>query len=401
MANTTTQTTRVTPGPLPVSQRIKTVSVALMFLGAITFAVMLMKDRDRAWHDYLAGYFYFFAISIGGLFFTSVQHLTKAGWSVTVRRFCEAFTAYLPVAAIGGLVLLFGAPSLYEWFDKAKVAADPLLQHKASYLNPTFFVIRLVLFFGMWLFFAKKMVGFSTEQDTTGDEALTVKTVPWSIAFLLTFALSFSLFGVDVLMSLQPQWFSTIFGVYLFAGLFQSTIATMILLIQYCQKKGLLNGYVDENHMHDLGKFLFAFTVFWAYIAYSQYMLIWYANLPEETIFFLPRVTGSWTYVSACLLIFKFVVPFLALLSRRAKRDPHMLKAIAILILIMQYVDLHWLIFPNLNAEQVLLGLPEILIFGGFAGAFLFTVTRFLSRHPLIPLKDPRIAESLHHHVTY
>jgi hypothetical protein len=398
MADTTK---RITPAPLPISSRLKTVCVVLMFLGVATFAVMLMKDRDRAWHDYLVAYFYFFTIALGGLFFTSVQHLTKAGWSVNVRRFCESFTAFLPVAAVGAIGLVVGGSHLYEWMDKTKVAADELLQHKSGYLNPTFWVIRMVLFFTLWLIFSKKLVGFSVAQDKTGDDNLTHKTVGWSIAFLLSFALSYSLFGVDLIMSLQPHWYSTIFGVYLFAGLFQSTIAMMILLIQYCMKKGLLIGYVNENHMHDLGKFMFAFTVFWAYIAYSQYMLIWYANLPEETAFYIPRVTGSWTIVSACLLLFKFVVPFLALLSRRAKRDPNMLKAVAILILIMQYVDLHWLIFPNLNAQEVLLGIPEVLIWGGFAGAFLFVVTRFLSQHPIVPLKDPRIQESLHHHVVY
>ncbi len=225
--------------------------------------------------------------------------------------------------------------------------------------------------------------------------------MPWSIGFLLTFALTFSLFGVDLLMSLQPHWFSTVYGIYLFGGLFQSTMAAMILLIQYCRNRGLLTGYVDDNHMHDLGKFMFAFTVFWAYIAYSQYMLIWYANLPEETIFFLPRVTGPWMYMSAFLLLFKFVVPFLALLSRRAKRNPAMLGTVAVLILVMQYVDIHWLVYPNFNAEEVILGLPEILIWAGFGGSFLFTVTRFLSQHPIVPVNDPRIQESLHHHVVY
>ena len=394
-------TKRTLPGSLVVSSRLKTVCVVLMFLGVVTFAVTLLKDPDRAWHGYLAAYFFFFTIALGGLFFTAVQHLTKAGWSVNVRRFCESFTAYLPVAAVGAIGIVFGSRYLYEWMDKAKVAGDELLLHKSSYLNSNFFYFRLVLFFALWLMFAFKLVGFSVRQDETGDEKLTHKTVPWSIAFLLVFALSYSLFGVDLLMSLQPHWFSTIFGVYLFAGLFQSTIAAMILLIQYCQRKGLLVGFVDENHMHDLGKFLFAFTVFWAYIAYSQYMLIWYANLPEETLFFLPRLTGPWTYMSASLLLFKFVVPFLALLSRRAKRDPSMLAAVSILILVMQYVDLHWLIFPNLNSQEVLLGVPELLIFGGFAGAFLFTVTRFLSKHSLVPVKDPRIQESLHHHVVY
>ena len=178
-------------------------------------------------------------------------------------------------------------------------------------------------------------------------------------------------------------------------------MALMILLIIYCSKKGLLTGYVDENHLHDLGKFMFAFTVFWAYIAYSQYMLIWYANLAEETIFYVPRVTGEWMYVSIALLLFKFVVPFLALLPRWAKRKPAHLGAVAVLILVMQYVDIYWLIYPNFNAEKVVLGLPELLIFLGFLGSFLFVTFTFLSKHNLVPLRDPRLHESVHHHVTY
>lgn len=338
--------------PLAVSVRTKTISAALMFLGVVTFAFMLMRDQDRAWHGYLVGYFYFFTIAIGGMFFTALQHVSNAGWSVNVRRICESFTSFLPVAFVGGLVLLFGAHSLYHWMDAKEVAADHLLSHKQAYLNPTFFVIRMVVFFALWLWFAKVIVGFSTKQDTNGEESYTRRAVPWSIAFLIVFALSFSLYTVDLLMSLQPHWFSTIFGIYAFAGLFQSTIATMLLIVIYCIRKGLLTGYVNENHLHDLGKFLFAFTVFWAYIAYSQYMLIWYANLPEETTFFLTRTNGDWTMVSGALLLFKFVVPFLALLPRWAKRSQPHLVAVSILILVMQYVDLYWLVFPNLNGEE-------------------------------------------------
>lgn len=388
-------------GPLPVSQKIKTISIALMFLGALTFALTLFKDKDRAWHAYLAGYMYVTIIAVGGLFFSAIQHVAKAGWSVNIRRFSESFTAYLPVSFVGALVLLLGGHSLYEWMDKAHVAADALLAHKSAYLNTTFFVIRIFVFFGLWMLFQRKLVGGSLEQDKTGNEQITVKSVGWSIAFLLVFALSFSLFTVDTMMSLQPHWFSTIFGVYAFAGLFQSTMATMIILIIYCIRKGLLTGYVDDNHLHDLGKFMFAFTVFWAYIAYSQYMLIWYANLPEETVFYIPRVTGPWTWVSAALLLFKFVVPFLALLPRWAKRSHTQLVAVAVLLLVMQYVDLFWLIYPNLNTETVLLGVPEILIWLGFVGSFVFVVTRFLGQHPIVPLKDPRMHESLHHHVVY
>ncbi len=397
----TDSNSRVTPQPMPVSPKFTGLMLGLAGLGIAAFVFLLTSDKERAWHAYLTAYFYFFILAIGGLFFASIQHVSKAGWSVNVRRFCEAFTAFLPVALVGALILLAGGKSLYDWMDPAKVAEDALLMHKRGYLNTIFFVIRILVFFGLWLLFAKKLVGGSLKQDKTGDPEITNKSVGWSVAFLLTFAVSFSLFGVDLLMSLQPHWFSTVFGIYLFGGLFQSTMALMILLIIYAQNKGLLTGYVDENHLHDLGKFLFAFTVFWAYIAYSQYMLIWYANLPEETIFYLPRVTGSWVYVSAALLLFKFVVPFLALLSRRSKRNPAILGTVSVLILVMQYVDLYWLVYPNLTAERVVFGLPEILIFAGFGGLFMFTVTRFLSRNLIVPARDPRIHESLHHHVVY
>jgi hypothetical protein len=394
-------TPKITPAPLNVSPKVKTLSAVLIFLGVAAFIFTFVKDKDRAWHAYLAGYSYFFIIAIGGLFFASIQHISKAGWSVNVRRFSESLTSFLPVAFVLGLVLLAGGHSLYEWMDKTHVAQDHFLQHKEPYLNVPFFVVRMVLFFGLWLLFKHKLVGTSLAQDKTGDDNITHKSVSWSVGFLMVFALSFSLFTVDILMSLQPHWFSTIFGVYCFAGLFQSTMATMILMIIYCMRKGLLTGYVTEDHLHDLGKFMFAFTVFWAYIAYSQYMLMWYANLPEETIFYQPRVTGSWMWVSIALLMGKFVVPFLALLPRWAKRTPAHLVAVSVLILIMQYVDLYWLIFPNLNDTEVVFGIQEILIFGGFAGAFLFCVTQFLSKNPIVPVKDPRIHESLNHHVVY
>lgn len=389
------------PGPMPVSGKIKTLGAALLFIGLATFVVTLLRDRERAWHAYLLGYWYFFALGICGLFFTAIQHITKAGWSVNVRRFFEALTAYLPFAFVGGLILLGAGHNLYEWMDKSVVAADPLLQHKSGYLNVGFFIVRMVLFFILWLFFTSKLVGSSLAQDKSGDDNITRRSVGYGIATILVFAISFSLFSVDLLMSLSPHWFSTIFGVYCFAGMFQTGLATIILMIIYCLKKGYLKGVVNENHLHDMGKFLFGFTVFWAYIAFSQFMLMWYANMPEETIFFIPRMTGSWTCVSLALIVLKFIVPFLALLPRWAKRTPNHLAAVAILILITHYIDLYWLIYPNLNSEEVIFSLPEILIWGGFAGAFILSVTRFLGKNNLVPVKDPRIHESLSHHVTY
>ena len=389
------------PGSVAVSAKLKSIFTVLIFLGVLAFVFLLIKDKSRAWHAYLTGYFYFASIAIGGLFFTAIQHMTSAGWSVNIRRFSESLTAYIPVAAVGAGVLLIGGPYLYDWFDKAKAAADPLIAHKTGYLNITFFVIRLVVFFGLWMFFQKKIVGASLEQDKTGDQSLTTKVVRHCVAFILVFALSYSFFSVDLLMSLDAHWFSTIFGVYCFAGLFQSTVATLILMIIYFMRQGKLNGLVDENHLHDLGKFLFAFTVFWAYIAFSQFMLIWYANLPEETIFYQPRSVGGWAKVSVFLIMFKFIVPFLALLPKWAKRSQNHLIAISVLILFMQYVDLYWLVYPNLNQEEVVGNILELFVWGGFLGLFMMAVTRFWSKHAIVPVKDPRQHESNHHHVVY
>jgi hypothetical protein len=389
------------PGRFIVSSRYKTVSAAFCFVGLLAFVLTLINNPQRAWMAYLVPLFYFTSLALGGLFFSSIQHVTKAGWSVNIRRISEALTAFLPSAFVLSLIFLAGAPQLYKWLSPEKVAADPLLQHKAPYLNATFFVIRLVGFFGLWLLFRKWIVGRSVAQDQSGDVNLTHSLVGVSIGFIAVFALSYSFFSVDLLMSLEPHWFSTIFGVYAFAGLFQSTLAFMILTLLYLGKKGLLQGYFTEDHMHDLGKFLFAFTVFWAYIAFSQYMLIWYANLPEETIFIIPRTEHSWLFVSILLLVGKFFVPFFALLPRWAKRTPTHLAAVSVLILVMQYVDLYWLAYPSIYEESAKFSLSEVGVFLGFLGLFLFALGKFLSQNSLVPVKDPRIQESLHHHVVY
>lgn len=389
------------PGKFEVSSRLKTVASIFAFVGLVGFILALINDPKRAWLAYLIPLFYFTSLALGGLFFAALQHVAKAGWSVNIRRVTESLSSFLPLAALLALVFLAGAPEVYKWLQPDSVAADPLLIHKAPYLNSTFFLIRIVAFFGLWIWFKKVIVGRSIEQDESGDVNITHGLVGQSIAFVLVFALSYSLFSVDFLMSLEPHWFSTIFGVYCFAGLFQSTMAFLILTLLYLKKKGHLEGYVTADHLHDLGKFLFAFTVFWAYIAFSQYMLIWYANLPEETIFIIPRSEHGWVYVSFALILFKFIVPFIALLPRWAKRTPASLAAISVLILVMQYVDIYWLAYPAFYHHTPKFGLTEITIFLGFAGLFLFSVSRFLSRHKLVPMKDPRIHESMHHHVVY
>ena len=382
--------------------KLKTVFSIFIFIGVISFCAGLLIEAKRTWHAFLTSSLFVLFISLGGVFFISAQHVTKAGWSVNIRRLMEGFSAYLPFGALFALALLFSGDYLYSWFNKGIVASDTLLQHKSGYLNWTFFLIRLIVFFAIWIFFSKKLNAFSLKQDKTGAPEISNQSIPYSVAFLLLFALSFSFFCFDTLMSLEPHWFSTIFAVYNFAGLFQSFIAVLILLIIYFRRTGVLDKkLVNENHLHDLGKFLLGLTIFWAYIAFSQYMLIWYANLPEEAIYYLHRSAGAWKWVSLLLIVFKFIVPFLFLLPRWVKRDEGALIIACGLLLVMQYVDLYWMVYPQLNHEHIVFGWIEIGALLGFIGLFLLSVFHFFSKHPLLPLHDPRQKESTAHVVTY
>ena len=382
--------------------KIKTLFSIFIFIGFSTFFAGLLFDKARAWPAFLTASLFVLFISLAGVFFTAIQHVAQAGWSVNIRRIMEGFGAYLPLGALSALVLLFSGDTLYSWLNKETVASDPLLQHKSGYLNFWFFLIRLIVFSGIWIFFSQKLTRFSLKQDQTGEAEISRKSLSYSVAFLILFALSFSFFSFDVLMSLEPHWFSTIFGVYAFAGLFQSFIAGLILIIIYLRRAGVLDKkIVNENHLHDLGKFLLGLTIFWAYIAFSQYMLVWYANLPEEAIYYLLRSKPPWMWLSLGLVFFKFIVPFLFLLPRWVKRDEGALIMVSLLILIAQYADIYWMVYPQFYPDHIPFGLIEIGLLLGFVGLFSLSVFHFLSRHPLVPVQDPRQKESSSHIVTY
>jgi len=383
------------------SSGVKTMAVAAAALGGLALIVGLFKFQDKVWPAFLLSFFYFSCLGIGGLFFSALQSITNAGWSASVRRIGEAFTAFIPIMLVCGLILAFGLKFLYPWADADRMASDALLQVKKAYLNYPFFLIRIFGFSLLLWFFRHQIVGRSITQDTTGNDELTHCAVPWSIAFMFVFALGFSLFSVDLLMALLPYWYSTIWGVYCFSGLIQTTFAAMILFAFSIINSGAVKGYINIEHVHDLAKFLKGFTVFWAYIAFSQFMLIWYANIPEETEFFLLRSQNGWLGISFGLLIFRFIIPFLILLPRGTKRSEGTLKFVCWLVMVMQFVDLYWLIYPNFNDNHVTLGVMDVLVFAGMAGVFMLSVFKFFEKFSPVAVKDPRMHEALNHHVTY
>lgn len=386
------------PGPFQIPSGIQTLLVAFAVIGIAAFAGGLAVDSKRAWASFIQNHFYFMSLAIGGLFFAALQWLTGAMWSAPVRRISEAFTAYLPVALVTFLIVCLGIHHIYVWTHLDHVQGDIVLEGKVGYLNIPFFVIRNLLVIGLWMFFAKKLVGNSIAQDAHGDVSYTNKNRALAPIFLIIFAFSFTMVSFDLLMSLDPHWFSTMFGVYCFAGMFYSILASICLVTLYLRRKGPLQGIVNDNHIHDLGKFMFAFTVFWAYIGFSQFMLIWYANLPEETPWFITRMSGGWFYVSVFLLVGKFMVPFFFLLPRASKRSETILWRVGIFMLIAQWIDMLWLVQPQIFKAGPQVSWIEIGTTLGFLGVFGVVVARFLGKHSVVAIGDPRLAESVHHH---
>jgi hypothetical protein len=385
------------PGAFKFPTAITGLLLVLAVAGLVAFGAGVMTDSKRAWAAFVQNHFYFMSLAIGGLFFAALQWLTGSMWSAPIRRIAESYTAYLPVALVTFVILYFGIHDLYIWSHADHVRGDMILEHKAGYLNVAFFMIRNVLAIGLWIFFAKKLIGNSLAQDKNPGWALTAANRKLVPGFLIIFALTFTMGAFDQLMTLDPHWFSTMFGVYLFAGMFYSILALTTLLAIYLRKQGALEGIFNDNHMHDLGKFMFGFSVFWAYIGFSQFMLIWYANMPEETGYYIRRLEGKWLYVSIFLLVGKFMTPFFVLLPRDAKRNARVLTIVALFMLVAQWVDIMWLVQPEFY-KAPMIGWIEIGTALGFLGVFGLMVTRFLGRNNVVAIGDPKLSEAVHNH---
>lgn len=390
---------------------IRRLALVLLVVGAlVSLPAFLSEDgRARVGSGYLLGFTFVWSIVLGSLFFVGLQHITRSVWSVVLRRVGEMLSApmwliallFVPLVAFALLHDSFG---VFSWLDPDKVKIDPLLQHKAPYLDATFFVIRGVAFFLIWVLFARAFVRGSLRQDDGADGGDTSRGTQrmrsLSAPFLLIFGLTATFAAFDWLMSTDPHWFSTIYGVYVFSGMTVASLAAITLGVVYFRKQGWIgDGLVKSDHLYSLGALMFAFTCFWAYIAFSQYMLIWYANIPEETLFFAHRLDHGWGAVTGAVALLRFVVPFFLLLGRPSKSDPKRLVLVSLLILAGQLLDLYWLIMPQVHAHGPVLGWAEIGPSVLLTGVLLLAVARFAGRHRLVAVGDPLLDKSREFHL--
>jgi hypothetical protein len=360
------------------------------------------------------------AMCLGSMFFVMVFHLTNAGWTGTIRRQFENVMGFLPFAfllVLPTLIIELGrrgehAAHLFGWLNPEAVHSHELQAKWTYFFGPTsepgtagafpaFFVLRAVLYAVVWTFLSRRLISLSTRQDATGDRMLTAEARFMSAWGMLVFALTTAFAAFDWLMSLDFRFFSTMWGVYYFAGAAFSSAALVSLILAIIRSKGKLAGAVTEEHFHDLGKLMFTFTVFWGYIAFSQYFLIWYSNIPEETAFYNYRSTPQWAFWGAFLIVGHFVIPFLILLFRPIKRNPTALVAMALWAIMIEVVDMYWIVRPMVYGTEPgpggmaylvdLLGILGVLVI--FAGY----LTRTIPQGSLVAVNDPRMAEALGH----
>lgn len=375
--------------------RIPMIGLVCAVLGAIACAILGPANPKQFFFSWLVSFLYFLSLALGGLFFVLIQYASQGRWGIVVRRIGETIFATIPVFAILFVPLLFGLHDLYSWSVPGAADLDALLRWKAPYLNVRFFVIRAALYFVCWSFIALFYYLLSRGQDATGELAVSARLRRLSGPCLIVLALTQTFAAVDWIVSLTPHWYSTMFGVYFFAGSFIGFIALLSVVVPAMLRAGLLDSVITAEHLHDIGKFLFAFMAFWAYIAFSQFLLIWYANLPEETFWFRTRLQGSWEIVSILLMAGHFGVPFFYLMGRDVKRKGWTLALGGAWLLAMHFVDVYWLVMPALHPEGVRATALDAAAFVAVGGCFVAAAAWLMRRQALVPLRDPRLTESL------
>lgn len=388
---------------------------ALLGIGALVLVlgfIFLGMSKDehaqtRFWAVLLQNSTFFLLVVNASMFFVCVTTLAMGGWQMAFRRVPEAISTLVPVFSVIALLVFLGIifghqHHIYHWLDKEHVEHDPVLKGKSGFLNPTFFLLWTILTLAVWSWVGHKMRQLSKRADEpfSAEEA---KGYMWSNSVWASIFTVF--FGLTVastipwfwLMSIDAHWFSTMYSWYTFASTFVSGMSLIAIYVVYLKNQDYLE-YVNEEHLHDLGKFMFAFSVFWTYLWYSQFMLIWYANIPEETIYFKPRMQGPYRFIFFLNLIMNFVLPFLLLIRRGSKRNYTTMAVLAVLIIIGHWLDFYQMVMPGSLGEHYSLGWFEFGILAFYAGLIMFFVGRSLEKAPLLSKHHPLLKESIIHH---
>jgi hypothetical protein len=365
----------------------------------LAVAGFLMSGLDRFFQAYLVAYTFWMGVVLGSLALLMVQHLSGGVWGLVLRRPFEAAVRTIPIMAVLFVPIIFGMHSLYEWSHEGITSTDPIIAAKALYLNTPFFIARQVLYFAVWGTLGYLLTKWSAEHDRTGDPALLERMTRLSGGGLVAYFITVTFAMVDWTMSVNPHWFSTIWGMLYIGGQGLSAFAFGIVVLVMLSQTSPLNRVLTTHHFHDLGKFLFAFLMLWAYLSFSQFLIIWSANIPEEIPHYLTRWDHGWQWVSAAIIVLHFILPYSLLLSRNLKRSPQRLRVIATWIICVRLLDFYWHVAPEFNEGALSISVLDIALPLALGGVFLSLFVSQLRSRSLLPLKDPGLEKALTHHV--
>ena len=391
-----------------IANKAKMLTLILMGLGALCLIIGIIADMNsehleqRLLVNGLTNGFYFFALALGALFFLALQYATESGWYASVKRIIEAQAGFLPYGiGLLGLVLLIitfmDGAHIYLWMDQKMVNSDPIIEGKSFYLNKIFFWVRTLVYFGVYYWYFWGFKKRSLQEDKEGGTEIHIMNYKKGAVFLVFFAVFSSTSAWDWLMSIDVHWFSTLFGWYTFAGMWCSAMVVLVLIVLYLKKQGYLPK-VNENHIHDIGKWVFATSFLWSYLFFSQYMLIWYANIPEEVTYYVTR-TQDFRFIYFFMFIINFAFPMLILMSRDAKRHAGILSFVGLIILAGHWLDVWIMVSAGSMGTNAHIGFMEIGMAVMVAGFFIRVVLVNLTKAPLTPVNHPFLDESIHHEI--
>jgi len=384
-----------------ISPAFKIVMLLLTGIGVLTIAIGIFTEPVETWTGYLVTSYYFFSLAIGALFFLAIQYVSQSGWSSAFSRVPEAMMTYMPVAALSFFLLWFGIKDLYKWANEATSLAEPVIEHKSIYLNIPFFFIRMFIYFAAWVVLCYILREISRKsdivdpQDTTGIMRLFAKSELWSKIVLFVLALTFSLSSIDWLLSINPDWYSTIFALKNLVGAILHGVSIIALIVFILYKLGYYP-FLNKYHLHDFARYIFMFSIIWGYFWFAQYMIIWYGNIPDETLYYYVRWQTDWKIVFFTELGLNWFIPFMVLLPVQTSRNMTVIFFVIIILIVGQYVDLFFQVAP-VTTGLIKFGWIEGGIFAGYAGLFSFVVASALGRLGLYPKNHPYLEESLHH----
>ena len=372
---------------------------ALTLIGIIAAVLAFVFDPTRATFNSLMIFVYLMGIGMCALFLIGLEYLTDAVWSVAFRRITEYLTPLILIAPLFAIPVLFNMYDVFHWSHQEAVNADKILQSKAPYLDVGFFIIRTIAVVVIMGAFFLIIIRNSGKQDSTGDQKLTRINIKLSALLMPFFGIAISLIAMDWIMSLEAHWFSTIFAVYYFSGSLLTTFAIITLFAVKLKEWEILPSFLGRDHFYNLGAFMFAFTNFWAYIAFSQFMLIWYANLPEETYWFIAKYQGSWAYISYGIILINFLVPYAGLVSQPSKSNLKVLKIMAGWLIFAHLYDLYWLIMTTYNKEGAFFGWIELGFIMLGIGVVMLMFKMIYAKRNLIPVGDPKLNRCIDFHL--